>query len=240
MNSFPAQTVAITPKKFNKIWIIVIVLLILCCLCSLIGGVGGYFYFQNNPAGIGEILSPFVQPSQPNEAKPGEERRCETGGFAFKTIPNFTALEVLTCADSTTVALESNDIDWGSPNFVMAAGPEIILDGWALTSTSDPSFEKFVKRGNDDMRLRYNAAVSGESQVAVAGLMGRAYDYDYDLPGAGAMKARVINVEVSPRQFFFILCRSTVGEWDKTLAAFEAVTNSVTFFEPVPPPTKIP
>ena len=240
MNSLPIQHVAPAPKKTNKIWIIVIVLLILCCLCLLIGGVAGYFYFQNNPAGISEIFNPFVQPSQPNEAKSGEEKRCEPGGFAFKTIPNYRTLEVLTCSDTTTVALESNDIDWDNPNYVIGEGPEIILDGWALTSDSDPSFEKFVTRGNDDMRRRYNAAVSGESQVVVAGLMGIAYDYDYDLPGAGAMKARVINVEVSPRQFFFILCRSTVGEWDKTLAAFEAVTNSVTFFEPVPPPTQTP
>jgi len=48
------------------------------------------------------------------------------------------------------------------------------------------------------------------------------------------MKARVVNVEVSPKQFFFILCRSTIGKWDKTLADFEAVTTSVTFFEPKP------
>jgi hypothetical protein len=229
------------PKKTNKIWIIVIVLLILCCLCSLIGGVAGYFYFQNNPAGIGEILNPLVQPSQPDGGKPGEEIRCETGGFAFKMIPNYELLQVLNCSESDQmVMLESNDIDWGDPNFITGEGPEIILSGWALSSTDDPSFEKFVKRGNDDMSRRYNATVSVESQVSVAGLMGIAYDYDYDLPGAGAMKARVINVEVSPRQFFFILCRSTIGNWDKTLADFEAVTNSVTFFEPVPTPTQTP
>jgi hypothetical protein len=90
------------------------------------------------------------------------------------------------------------------------------------------------------MRRRYNAAVSGESQVSVAGLKGIAYDYDYVLPGAGAMKARVINVEVSPKQFFFILCRSRVADWNKTQADFEAVTQSVTFFDPVPAPTQKP
>jgi hypothetical protein len=232
MNSVPVQHVAPTPKKTNKIWIIVVVLLILCCLCSIVGVVIGYFYFQNNAAGIGEIFEPFVQPSQPNEAKSGEEIRCEEGGYAFKTIPNY---EVLNCSEfDSMVTLESNDIDWGDPNFVIGEGPEILLSGWTLTSTSDPSFENFVKRGNDDMSLRYNAAVSGESQVSVAGFMGIAYDYDYDLPGAGTMKARVVNVEVSPKQFFFILCRSTIGKWDKTLADFEAVTTSVTFFEPKP------
>jgi hypothetical protein len=235
MNTVPIQHVAPAPKKTNKIWIIVIVLLILCCLCLLIGGVAAYFYFQNNPTGISEIFNPFIQPSQPNEAKSGEERRCEPGGFAFKTIPNYRSLDALSCSGlDSNVTLESNDIDFGNPNFVIGEGPEIILDGWALTSTSDPSFENFVTRGNDDMRRRYNASVSSESQVPVAGLIGIAYDYDYDLPGAGAMKARVINVEVSPKQFFFILCRSSVGKWDKTLADFEAVANSITFFEPKP------
>jgi hypothetical protein len=238
MNSLPIQHVATTPKKSNKIWISVVIPLILCCLCLLISGVAGYFYFQYNAAGIGEILNPLVQPPQPNEVKPGEEVRCEIGGFAFKTIPNY---KVLNCSEfDSMVSLESNDMDFSNPNFVIGEGPEILLSGWALTSDSDPSFENFVKRGNDDMRLRYNAAVSGESQVSVEGLMGIAYDYDYDLPGAGTMKARVINVEVSPKQFFFILCRSTIGKWDKTLADFEAVTNSLTFFEPVPSPTQIP
>lgn len=238
MISLPVQHVAPAPKKTNKIWIIVIVSLILCCLCSLIGGVAGYFYLQNNLAGIGEIFNPLVQPSQSNEAISGEEIRCEIGGFAFKTIPNYEILDRSEYID--TVQLESNDIDWGSSNYVIGAGPEIILSGWALTSDSDPSFENFVNRGNDDMRRNYKAAVSGESQVSVAGLMGIAYDYDYDLPGAGAMKARVINVPVSPNQFFFILCRSTIGKWDKTLADFEAVTNSITFFEPMPSPTQTP
>jgi hypothetical protein len=48
------------------------------------------------------------------------------------------------------------------------------------------------------------------------------------------MKARDVSVEVNPSQFFSIHCRSTTEKWDKTLAACEAVINSITFFEPKP------
>lgn len=52
MNSLPIQHVAPTPKKSNKIWIIVVVLLILCCLCSLFVGIAGYLFSQNTNSGI--------------------------------------------------------------------------------------------------------------------------------------------------------------------------------------------
>jgi hypothetical protein len=84
------------------------------------------------------------------------------------------------------------------------------------------------------MELRLNATISGEPQVTVAGLKGVAFDYDYELAGAGKMKARDISVEVNPRQFFMIQCRSTIEKWDKTLAACEAVITSITFFDPTP------
>jgi hypothetical protein len=235
MNSLPIQQAAPTPKKSNKIWIIVVVvLLILCCLCLLIGGVAGYFYFQNNKSGIGEVFDRFVQTPQSNEVNTGEEIRSEAGGYAFKTIPGYKASPGLVDAGGYT--LDSKDIDYGDPNFVVGKGPQIILSGFV--PSSELTFEKYVKNGNDDMRVRSNATITGEPQVTVAGLKGVAFDYDYELPGAGKMKSRDISVEVNPKQFFMIDCRSTLEKWDKTLAACEAVINSITFFEPVPSPTK--
>jgi hypothetical protein len=125
----------------------------------------------------------------------------------------------------------SNDL-LDTSNFVDGEGPQIIFDGFV--PSSDLSFEKYVTNGNKDMRLRLNATISGEPQVSVAGLMGVAFDYDYELPGAGKMKARDISVEVNSGQFFMIQCRSTIEKWDKMLADCEAVINSVTFFEPKP------
>jgi hypothetical protein len=55
------------------------------------------------------------------------------------------------------------------------------------------------------MTARYNAIISGEPQVSVAGLNGIAYDFDYELPDIGKMRTRDISVEVSPRQFFNVI-----------------------------------
>jgi hypothetical protein len=217
------------PKKTNKIWIIVIVLLILCCLCSLVGVVIGYFYFQKEYSGTGEIFELVSE-----IAKPGEEIRCEAGGYAFKMIPGYGYTP---CWDSGVSVLTSNEL-LETTNYVIGEGPQIMFDGFV--PSSDLSFENYVKNGNKDMRLRLNATISGEPQVSVAGLMGVAFDYDYELAGAGKMKARDISVEVNPKQFFWIHCRSTIEKWDKALADCETVINSITFFEPLPSPTQIP
>ena len=52
MNSLPIEHIAPTPKKSNKIWIIVVVLLILCCLCLVFVGIAGYLFSQNTNSGI--------------------------------------------------------------------------------------------------------------------------------------------------------------------------------------------
>jgi len=238
MNSNPVQQAVPTPKKSKRIWIIIVVVLLVGCLCLLIGAVFGYFYFQKNGTGIGEILNPLVQPllpsqpSQPDKVKPGAEIRCEAGGYVFKTIPGFEILDLEGCVNDGGYDLVSKDIDYGDPNFVVGEGPQMILDGFV--PSSDLTFEKYVKNGNNDMSIRLKATISGEPQVTVAGLKGVAFDYDYELAGAGKMRARDISVEVNSSQFFMIQCRSTIEKWDKMLAACEAVINSVTFFEPKP------
>jgi len=240
VNSTPVQQAVPAQKKSKKIWIIIAVILIVGCLCTIVAAVIGYSYFQKNGTGtgIGEILNPIIQSVQPDQSaqpdavKPGAEIRCEAGGYAFKTIPGFEILDLEGCVNDGGYDLVSKDIDYSDPNFVVGEGPQMILDGFV--PSSELPFEKYVKNGNNDMRLRLNATISGEPQVTVAGLKGVAFDYDYELAGAGKMKARDISVEVNSSQFFMIQCRSTVEKWDKTLAACEAVINSITFFEPKP------
>jgi len=224
MNASSAQA----PKKTNKIWIIVIVVIILCCLCTLVGVVAGYFYFQKEFSGIGEIFDPLVS----DIAKAGDEIRCEPGGYAFIMIPGYSYLpcwdsEGVTYATSTMISTDESD----SSDFVVGEGPQILFDGFV--PSSDLSFEEYVENGTQDMSLRLNATISGEPQVFVAGLIGRAFDYEYELAGVGSMRARDISVEVNSGQFFMIQCRSTIEKWDKMLADCEAVINSITFFAPI-------
>jgi len=175
-----------------------------------------------------------VPTPQVNEDNIEEEIRCEECGYTFKAIPGYEASPGVITGGYT---LDSKGM-YDDPNFVVGEGPQIILDGFV--HSGELTFEKYVKRGNNDMRSRLNATISGEPQITVAGLVGVAFDYDYELAGAGKMKARDISVEVNPGQFFAIHCRSTIEKWDKTLADCDAVINSITFFEPVPSPTQIP
>ena len=171
---------------------------------------------------------------QANEDNIGEEIRSEEGGYALKTIPGYDAMPgILTGSYS----LDSKGM-YDDPNVVIGQGPQILLNG--VVPDSGITFEKYVKNGNNDMKIRSNATISGEPQITVAGLAGAAFDYDYELAGAGKMKARDISVEVNPGQWFSIHCRSTIEKWDKTLADCDAVINSITFFDPVPSPTQIP
>jgi hypothetical protein len=233
MNSFPFQQVPPTPKKSNKTWIIVaVVLLILCCLCSLIGGVAGYFYFQNNTSGIGEVFNKSTQTPQPNEVNPGEVIRSEEGGYSFTMIPDYRINSFMQLAGDITLDPKDKVI------VIIGDGPEINITGGV--NSKNFSLEEFAKRGNDIVISHYKATSSDAQQVSVAGLNGIAYNYDYEIPDIGKMKYREIYVIVNPNQLFNIECHSRAGDWDKTLADFEAVTNSVTFFEPVPSATKEP
>jgi hypothetical protein len=182
-------------------------------------------------------LGTIFPTSQANGVNPVEELRCELGGYAFKTLPDYTVDD--SSKDSMGMfRLNSNDIDWGDPNFNVHEGPTIQLYGFV--PYSDITIEEWATRDVDQMILMYQATVSGQPQVSVAGLEGIAYDFDYEIPDVGKMRERVINVEIYPTHFLEIRCYSTVEKWEKTLADCEAVINSVTIFEPKPSPTEIP
>ena len=231
MNSLPVQPVATTPRKFNKIWIIVIILLILLCLCLLVVGVAAYFYIQKSNLGIGNVFN-ATQTPQSNEVKPGAEIRSEDGGYSFKMIPDYKINTFMSMPGVTLLIPTDNHKD------MIGDGPEIALVGW-VNSTS-LSFEESASQDYDQDIKHYKATRIDEQQVSVLGLKGIAYDYEYEISGAGKIKAREIYVMVNAKQIFMIDCKSREGDWDKTLADFETLTNSVTFFEPIPSPTLAP
>ena len=165
-----------------------------------------------------------------NEANSGKELRSEEGGYAFKTIPDYRVDDSST--DLGNYRMDPNDIDWEDPDYNYEAGPSIQLFGFV--PPGDLTSEEYASNSVDQMSAFYQAAISGQPQVSVAGLDGIAYDFDYEISGVGQMKLRDIIVEVNPKQFWEIRCFSTVEKWDRTLADCETVINSVTFFEPKP------
>ena len=210
---------------------VVVVLLILCCLCSLISGGAGFYYYQNNP-GMADAIIPSAQNPIPNQVNVGEVIRSEEGGFAFKMIPDYKLITFMKETGTLSLNLKDKTIT------IIGDGPEIMLSGGV--NSKKFTLDQYAKRGNSIDMEHYKATSSAAQQVTIAGIKGIAYDYDYEIADIGKIKSRVIYVVVNSNQLFSIECRSRVGDWDKMLADFNLVAQSVTLFEPVHSPTQIP
>ncbi|MEI8131089.1 MAG: hypothetical protein WCG34_01560 [Leptolinea sp.] len=168
-----------------------------------------------------------VQSSAPDN-KSKEEIRNEEGGYAFKTIADYElTINDFIPGNVFMVAKDKEIVKIGAKD-----GPEILLYGQIITK--DISIDEYAKYANSLKIQSQKANYSKEEQVTIAGLKGKAFNYGYEIPEIGKIKARVIYVEVNPKQYFMIECYSTEAKWDKMLADFEIVTNSLTFFDAKP------
>lgn len=165
----------------------------------------------------------LIQPSV------GEVIRNEAGGFSFTMIDGWNLSTMF--ADTGSLQLDSKVQDFGA-GYVTGEGPTITLMGFVPDGAT--TFERVVKRGLDFMARHYQATTSGTPQASVAGLEATAYDFDYDLSGAGAMKSRSFDVQVTPQHFLYFQCWSKAELWNETLAACNTVISSITVFEPTP------
>jgi hypothetical protein len=175
---------------------------------------------------------PAVQPIKPpEESASGKEIRNEKGGYAFTSIPGYKL---------TLDSIVPEDIPmWDKDKDILKCiteGPFISLVGSLKT---DVTIEESAKFNIDNFMIKQKkkgTTISDEQQtsVSIAGLEGKAYDIDYEVPDIGKIKFRMILVEVNPKQRFMIECYSPVDNWDKTRSDCEAVTNSLTFFDAKP------
>ena len=179
------------------------------------------------------VACDIVPTSQANDGL-AEEVRSETGGYSFTKPSDYEVLSLM--SDFSIIDLELIGKDWETSE--VGEGPHIQLNGFA--NSNNWTLEKFAEHGNNVVKVHYTATSSATQEAYVAGLKGIAYDYEYELPDAGLIRYRDIYVMVNQDQLFNINCFSPVAAWDKTLADFNAIINSITFFEPVPSPTNIP
>jgi hypothetical protein len=256
MDSLPIQQAAPAPKKSKKIWIIVIVVaLILCCLCSALAAAGAaaYQYWQNGTVGFGEIFgtnSPPVNsieeatteplgksvPTSPEPQKTpqkpviqlpnllgvklGEEVRCERCGFSFKKIPDY---EYNNYEIFQTMAAPGADHD---------AGPYISLIGG--TNAKYQTIDEMVKSMKDNGDS--GTTMSNQKNIKVGGVNAVSFDYAGTINGI-AVKGRWVGALVTPKQIFSIVGMAPADQWGEVGSYFDAVMNSVSFFEPAPAPT---
>ncbi len=245
MSTLTNQQNTPAPKKSNKIWIIVVVVVIvLCCLCAAvaIGGFTSYKLIQGSNTGIGDMfgINPSESESTQGETSPGsevspqqplvqlpnlfgtelgDEVRCEPCGFSFKKVPGYEF-----------------ENDWEVINTMTAPGadekigPIILLIGGV--PNEGLTLDGLIK-AMEDTPLTY----SNQKNIKVNGVNAVSLDADGTIDGM-AIKGRSVGALVTPNQIFTITAFAPADKWEDLRPYFEAVLNSVSFFEPVPVPTE--
>lgn len=244
MNSLPIQQAVPTPKKANKSWfIVVLILLILCCLCLIIGMGAGYFFIQNSDKDIsinfGNNSSPeensqdeSTEPEQKSTQKPliqipnlsgvklGDEVRFENCGFSFKKVPDFQ--------------YNSSEMEgWGfcsSPSMIAPGGdnkvgPIIIMIDDAGENGQTKYDEMIEKYKNDD-------SVISQKTTKIGGVEGISISGETTSDNI-TIKSQTVFALVSPNQFFQIIALAPSEKWEELLPYYDAVMESISFFEPV-------
>lgn len=247
MSTLSYQQNTPAPKKSNKIWIIVVIVLVaLCCLCVVVGvsGYAGFQLLQSSGTGFGEMFesNPSEQGStggdaddqmQASTAIPqpviqlpslfgvelGDEERCEPCGFSYKKVPGYTFIndwEVIT----TMTAPGADD----------RTGPVIILIGGA--PSEGLTLDDLIK-AMKDTELTY----SNQKNIKVKGVSAVSLDASGMMEGV-EVKGRSVGGLVTPKQIFTITAFAPADKWEELRPYFEAVLDSLSFFEPVPAPTE--
>jgi hypothetical protein len=255
MSSLPTEQAAPAPKKSRKIWIIVVIaLVILCCLCVVLifAGFAGFKLFQGSSTGFGDMLGiippgsesiqeatteplnestqsspdlektpqgPIVQIPNLFGVELGDVVRCEPCGFSFKKVPGYEYTK-----------------DWDviitmlAPGADEKIGPIIMLIGGVPNEglTLDG-----LMKAMKDTGLNY----SNEKNIKVDGVSAVSFDAEDTIDGV-AIKGRSVGALVTPNQIFTITAFAPADKWEELRPYFEAVLNSVSFFEPVPVPTE--
>jgi hypothetical protein len=247
MNQPPVNDFPTPPKKSNKIWIIVVaILLVLCCLCSLIGGVIGFYFINNSDKNIsfdfGNNSAPAEKskesPAKPQEkstqtapkpAEPtqepliqlpnlsgiklGDEVRIEKCGYSFKKVPDFK--------------YSGDDC---SPTMFMPGTEEIQPPSIQLSSTvnnGQTEYDYAVKNFEENKDI----TIISQNKIKIDGVDGKSWEVEQKMGGI-TYRLRTILILVTPNQFFQISALAPTEKWDELLPYYEAVVESVSFFEP--------
>ena len=144
--------------------------------------------------------------------------RSEMGGFACQPIPDYTVEEAFGFA-----SMEAPDAD---PDL----GPSVLLIGSAgeEDSTVEALYNDFVDTLEEGIEL------SEPREITVDGAPGLVAEISGDSAGE-AMAGRIVFVSVTPTHRFLMFGAASTERWESELSPlFDAVVDSLTFFEPNP------
>ena len=212
--------------KTNLIILFALMVLFLVTLsCGLLPGSEDPTPTPESEVAEAEPMEPPVEPTdQPPPTDPpapdvplGKEVRVDEGGFAFHVVPDYI---VDVFGDMATMDTPDEDNETG-PNFMLISD---IPEG---STDLDGAFDKFMtEMANDGVEI-YN-----QRDVNVAGSPGRMVDIKGQVEEGEPMEGRIAVVLATPNQVFVMMGAAVPDHWPEGSDLFDAVLDSVTFFEP--------
>ncbi|MEA3350522.1 MAG: protein kinase [Chloroflexota bacterium] len=148
----------------------------------------------------------------------GAEYRSEDGGYAFLTIPTYLV-----------EGLAGGGTYMYAPNADPDYGPAIIFDSEiaAADITVDQLYEEYKQLFTEDSQPQF----TNKRTITVGGLSGVAADLSGDLEGQEIV-GRFVVVKLTPIRDFTIIAAAPGEQWNELDPLYDAVLDSITFFEP--------
>ena len=182
------------------------------------------------PAGQAPVQPPLIQLPNLTGVQLGDEFRDEVCGYSFRKIPAYTF-------DSTT----GFGPEMSAPGADKEAGPQIlILCGVRPNARTNDDLVKQITGSNSGTPEANPLTYSNLTDVMIGGMNAVSLDIDGTTSGGIVVKGQVAAAMVTPYRGFAMIGTAPTDKWDETRPYFEAVMNSVTFFEPTTTPTANP
>jgi hypothetical protein len=164
---------------------------------------------------------------EPTETKIplGDEYRSEDGGYSVRTIPDYELTE-----DEGFLVMLAPDGDTNN-------GPTLVMSG--ETTEKEITLDEFYANKADEL-AKEELVLSSPEDTMVGGLPARSVEIS-GVQDDVQVEGRVMFVVVSPQHTFLIGGMAPVDRWEDELAPlYEAVLETVEFFEPVVVETETP
>ena len=214
-------------KKTNRLFASILILFLsLSLACSLSGGkkeptaaateakpgtsVSGEKPLSTATAPSQATAEPTEKPA--SQVKLGDIQRNEEGGFAFRTVPNYS------------LELAGGMAEMLAPGASSETGPVISIMAYETSPTTN---EEVIAQfqGDDSVKI-------GESvPVTVNSIPGLLVDLEANAGGV-EMQGQVVVVMITPTRQFLMVAGAPKDQWQELQPIFAAVMDSVEFFEP--------
>jgi hypothetical protein len=183
------------------------------------------------PADQSPVQPPVLQIPNLSGVTLGDVVRDEGCGYTFRKIPGYTL---------------SGTPGWGytmtAPGAKSDTGPaiDIFCVGSISTARTNDDVIKMLEADNSSTPEANPIIYSNQRNVTIGGVNAVSLDSTATTPDGIAVKGQAILAMVTPYREFAIVAEAPSDKWDETHPYFEAVVNSVTFFEPTTTPTTNP